>query len=141
MTATASILLPGAALVFLTFIVLATMFRRRVRQMKAERIHPQAVATSGQSAALLTDCAPADNFRNLFELPVLFYFALAACAATGLADTATLALAWVFVASRAVHSWIQCTTNKVMHRFRAYAFGAFVLLALWVRITVHLLAG
>lgn len=141
MTATASILLPGAALVFLTFIVAVTMFRRRVRQMKAERIHPQAVATSTQVAALLTDSAAADNFRNLFEVPVLFYFALATCAATGLADTATLALAWAFVASRVLHSWIQCTANKVMHRFRAYALGLFVLLALWVRITVHLLVG
>lgn len=141
MTATASILLPGVAMVFLTFIVLAVMFRRRVRQMKAERIHPQAVATSAESAARLTDSGPADNFRNLFELPVLFYFALAVCAATGLADTATLVLAWAFVAARVAHSWIQCSYNKVMHRFRAFAFSAFVLLGLWVRITVHLVAG
>ena len=135
------VLLPGVAMVFLTFTVLAVMFRRRVRQMKAERIHPQAVATSTQSAARLTDCAPSDNFRNLFEVPVLFYFALAVCAVTGLADTATLVLAWAFVAGRVAHSVIQCTYNKVMHRFRAFAFATFALLALWVRITVHLLAG
>lgn len=133
-----TILLPGVAMVALTFIVLMTMYRRRVAQMKRERIHPQAVATSAQSAAMLTDSGPADNFRNLFELPVLFYFALAVCAITGLHDTATLALAWAFVAARALHSAIQCSYNKVMHRFRAYLLGAAILLALWVRLAIHL---
>ena len=45
----------------------------RIGQMKRERIHPQSVATSAQAAARLTDSRAADNFRNLFELPVLFY--------------------------------------------------------------------
>lgn len=135
------ILLPGLAMVFLTFVVLGIMFRRRVVQMKRERIHPQAVATSAQSAAKLTDSGPADNFRNLFEMPVLFYFALVVCAITGLHDTATLALAWAFVAARALHSAIHCSYNKVMHRFRAYFFSVVVLLALWVRVAWHLLAG
>ncbi len=133
-----TILLPGVAMVALTFVVLMTMYRRRVAQMKRERIHPQAVATSAQSAAMLTDSGPADNFRNLFELPVLFYFGLAVCAITGLHDTATLALAWAFVAARALHSAIQCSYNKVMHRFRAYLLGAAILLALWVRLAIHL---
>ena len=72
---------------------------------------------------------------------VLFYFALAVCAITGLHDTATLALAWAFVAARVVHSAIHCSYNKVMHRFRAYLLGAAILLALWVRVAWHLLAG
>lgn len=135
---TVDILLPGLAMVALTFVVLVAMYRRRVAQMKRERIHPQAVATSSQSAAKLTDSGPADNFRNLFELPVLFYFALAVCAITGLHDTATLALAWAFVAARVLHSAIQCSYNKVMHRFRAYLLGAAILLVLWVRVAIHL---
>ena len=136
-----AIFLPGLAMVALTFVVLMTMYRRRVAQMKRERIHPQAVATSAESAAKLTDSGPADNFRNLFELPMLFYFALVVCAITGLHDTATLALAWAFVAARVLHSAIHCSYNKVMHRFRAYLLGAAILLALWVRVAWHLLAS
>ena len=136
-----AIFLPGLAMVALTFVVLVAMYRRRVAQMKRERIHPQAVATSAESAAKLTDSGPADNFRNLFELPVLFYFALVVCAITGLHDTATLALAWAFVVARVLHSAIQCGYNKVMHRFRAYLLGAAILLALWVRVAMHLLGG
>jgi antitoxin CptB len=75
MTNQAQILMPALAMVALTFVVLGVMFRRRVVQMKRERIHPQAVATSSQVAGLLTDSGPADNFRNLFETPVLFYLA------------------------------------------------------------------
>ena len=137
----ARIFAPAFAMVALIFVVWWRMFFMRIGQMKRERIHPQAVATSAQSAAMLNDSGPADNFRNLFELPVLFYFALAVCAITGLHDTATLALAWAFVAARVVHSAIHCSYNKVMHRFRAYLLGAAILLALWVRVAIHLVGS
>ncbi|MDH5824364.1 MAPEG family protein [Luteimonas sp. RD2P54] len=135
------ILLPGLAMVALTFVVMAVMYRRRVAQMLRERIHPQAVATSTQAAARLTDCTAADNFRNLFELPVLFYFALLTAALTGQATATVQALAWSFVALRIAHSAIHCGYNKVMHRFRVYALGALVLLVLWLRLAWGLLAA
>src|SRR3546814_3669249 len=99
--------------------------------MKRERIHPQAVATSAQSAAKLTDSRAADNFRNLFELPVLFYLALTVAAVSGLVTTTTLVLAWLFVLLRVAHSAIQCSYNKVMHRFQVYFAGGVVLWLLW----------
>jgi hypothetical protein len=131
MPASTAILLPGLAMVGLTFVVLAVMFRRRIAQMKRDRIRPQQVATSQQAAALYTDIAPADNFRNLFEMPVLFYFALAVAAITGQTGPLVLGLAWAYVAARIVHSAIQCSYNRVMHRFRAFAASVFALLALW----------
>lgn len=136
-----AIFLPGFAMVALTFVVMFVMYGRRVAQMKRERIHPQAVATSLQSAARLTDSAAADNFRNLFELPVLFYFALVVAALTGQATPVVLGLSWAFVAARVLHSAIHCTTNKVMHRFRAFLFGVFVLMALWAVLGYGLIAG
>jgi len=115
----------------LTLVVWLRMYTTRIAQMKRERIHPQAVATSAQAAARLTDSRAADNFRNLFELPVLFYLALVVAAVAGLATDATLALAWLFVLLRVVHSAIHCTYNKVMHRFQAYLAGGVVLWVLW----------
>jgi len=115
----------------LTFVVWWRMYFTRIGQMKRERIHPQSVATSAQAAAKLTDSRAADNFRNLFELPVLFYLALVVAAQAGLASAVVLALAWLFVALRIVHSWIQCTYNKVMHRFYVYVSGGMVLWVLW----------
>lgn len=134
-----SILWPGFAMVVLTFVVMCRMYYVRIAQMRRERIHPQRVASSAQSAALLTDSNAADNFRNLFELPVLFYFAIATAALTGQVTAVTLALAWSFVALRVAHSVIHCTYNKVMHRFKAYLLGSVVLLLLWLRLGYGLL--
>ncbi len=136
-----AIFLPALAMVALTSIVLAVMFSRRVAQMKRDRIHPQKVATSQQAAALYTDVAPADNFRNLFEMPVLFYLALVVAALTAQVSSLVLGLAWAYVAARVVHSVIHCSYNKVMHRFRAYALSVFVLLALWCVLGYGLIAG
>jgi hypothetical protein len=130
---------PAVAMVALTLVVWLRMYFRRIAQMQRERIHPQAVATSAQAAARLTDSAAADNFRNLFELPVLFYLAAVVAAQTGQVTTTTLALAWLFVALRCVHSAIHCTYNKVYHRFYAYVLGGVVLWLLWGVLAVGLL--
>ena len=76
------IFLPALAMAALCFVVWWRMYFMRIGEMKRERIHPQAVALSAQAAARLTDSRAADNFRNLFELPVLFYLALVVAALT-----------------------------------------------------------
>ncbi|HSE11760.1 MAG TPA: MAPEG family protein [Rudaea sp.] len=130
---------PAVAMAALTFLVWLRMYFRRIAQMKRERIHPQAVATSAQATARLTDSAAADNFRNLFELPVLFYLAIVVAVQTGQVSALTLTLAWSFAVLRIVHSTIHCTYNKVIHRFYAYVCGGAVLWLLWGVLAVGLL--
>lgn len=122
---------PAVAMAALTFVVWWTMFFQRLAQMRRERIDLQTVAVSSQAAARLTDSRGADNFRNLFELPVLFYLALAVAFLTVQVGALTLGLAWAFVLLRIAHSAIQCTYNRVSHRFYAYVAGGLVLWALW----------
>jgi hypothetical protein len=131
--------LPAAAMAALTSLVWIRLYVVRIGQMRRERIHPQAVATSAQASAKLTQSAAADNFRNLFELPVLFYLALTVAAVTRLGDAVVLALAWSFVALRVLHSAIHCGYNRVMHRFLVYIVGACVLWALWGYLSIGLL--
>ena len=133
------ILLPAFAMAALTAIVWFRMYNTRIGEMKRERIHPQAVALSSQMAALVKDTRAADNFRNLFELPVLFYLALVIAYLTAQVTAVTLGLAWLFVALRYVHSYIHCTYNKVMHRFQAYLLGGLVLWALWAALAIGIL--
>lgn len=130
---------PALAMVALTVVVWVRLFFSRVGTMMRERIHPQSVATSAAMAARIPDSRVADNFRNLFELPVLFYLAVVVAAIAGLVTPVVLALAWLFVALRAVHSAIHCTYNKVMHRFYAYLAGGLVLCALWTVLAVGLM--
>ena len=131
---------PAVAMVALTIVVWFRMYTTRIAQMKRERIHPQAVALSAQAAAKLTDSKAADNFKNLFELPVLFYLALVLAAETAQVNALTLTLAWLFVALRVAHSAIHCGYNKVYHRFYAYLVGGFALWALWAVLTYGLIA-
>jgi hypothetical protein len=135
------IFLPALAMAALTFVVWWRMYVMRIGEMKRERIHPQSVAMSADMAARVKDTRASDNFRNLFELPVLFYMALAIAALTGQVNAATIGLAWTFVALRIVHSTIHCTYNKVMHRFSAYVAGGLVLWVLWGVLAVGLLRG
>ncbi len=133
MIARRAILLPLVALVLLTAIVAVWMFRRRVAEMRARGIRAQAVATTAQMATL-EDTGAADNFRNLFETPLLFVAAALTIYAAALTSLPYVVLAWLYVALRVVHSAIQCTYNKVMHRMRAFIASVFVLWAIWALI-------
>ena len=77
----------------------------------------------------LKDTRASDNFRNPFELPVVL--SAVVVVQTTQVTVLTLALAWTFVALRMAHSSIQCTYNKVIHRFYVYFSGGVVLWALW----------
>ena len=134
-----AVLYPMLAMVALTAIVAVTMYRRRVGEMRARRVHPQKLALSAQMASALEDTRAADNFRNLFEAPVLFYVAMLTIYATQLTGPLYVGLAWVYVATRIAHSTIQCTYNRVMHRFLAFASGLLVLFAIFGLIAVDLL--
>jgi len=122
---------PMVAMAGLTFLVWLRMFQTRVGEMKRRRIHPQSVAQSAQMAQMVEDSRAADNFRNLFELPVLFYAAMLLSLQAGIDSVAMQALAWAFVALRFLHSYIHCTYNRVMDRFKAYVLSGFVLWAIW----------
>jgi hypothetical protein len=133
------ILYPLLAMFALVCIVAATMFRRRVVFYKSNRVHPQKTATSAQMLAVMPDSRAPDNFRNLFELPMMFYVALLTLYVTGLACMPQLVMAWVYVVARYAHSYIHCTSNTVMHRFYAFLLSCFTLLAMWIMLAVQLM--
>jgi len=129
-TAQAAIFGPFFAMTLLTLAVWVLLYVRRVRYMVSEKIHPQKVASPEKLVAIIPESvnSPANNFKNLCELPVLFYAMCLYLYVTGGVDAIYLGAAWLFVAFRVLHSVVHCTTNHVMTRFRLYAVGA---LALW----------
>ena len=116
------LLLPLLAMVSLTLLVWVRLYTVRIPEMKRSRIDPQRLAGSADKG-LLKDTRASDNFINLFEVPVLFYVLVLASITSGINDPALVGLAWAFVALRAAHSAIQCTYNRVMHRFTVYALA------------------
>ena len=126
------VLWPVLVMVALTFAVSIVMYRRRIAEIRAKKVRLHAIALSAGMAAQLEDTRAADNYRNLFEGPVLFYVAALAAFALKVVTPAVVALAWLYVACRVVHSLIHCTTNRVKYRFYAFVASHAVLFALWL---------
>ena len=129
------LLIPLLAQILLNFIVMHTMYRKRVAEMKSKRIHPQRAKTRSIAHGVLPDSeSAADNYANLFESPVLFYTAILLTLILMVQDNILVVLAWAYVASRYAHSFIHITYNRVMHRFSVFLFSSLVLLSIWVRL-------
>lgn len=137
MNASGPLVLSCTAMVLLTGIVAVRMLQARLHEMKTNRIHPQTVANSRQAAEKYQQIQASDNYRNLFEMPVLFYLLCAVVLALNKADSFYGVGAWAYVLLRYTHSYIHVTYNKVMHRFAAFASSSAVLAVLWVRLALQ----
>lgn len=135
------ILLPCIAMTALIAVVWVRLYVERIREMHERGISAQALSTSAQAREKLQRTNAADNFRNLFEIPVLFYALCICLAMTGLAGPLFLAGAWGYVVLRAIHSFIHITYNRVMHRFTVYALSSVLLFLLWGGFAFKLLNG
>ena len=134
------ILLPLLAQVLLTFLVWIYMYITRFREIHLKGYDAQRLAQNSAVQSLLTESAgPADNFRNLFEMPVLFYLAVLLSLVLLIQDELLADLAWGFVLLRALHSLIHCTYNRVVHRFTAYLASTLFLALMWLRLGLYIL--
>lgn len=133
------LVLSCVAMVFLVAVVALRMLYVRVTEMRTRRIHPQQVATSKTQALKFESVQTADNYRNLFEMPVLFYVICGVLLVLNKADGTFVTLAWLFVALRYVHSAIHCSYNNVNHRFLAFGTSTVLVWAMWARLALQLI--
>ena len=128
---------PAFAQVMLTFAVLVIMGRARSASLRARKqaIDDIALNRAGDWDEQATKVA--NNFKNHFELPVLFFGAIAIGLALKISDPLLVGFAWMFVASRAVQTYIHIGANRVWPRFAAYITGAVALLAMWIVLAIR----
>lgn len=135
-----AILWPTFALVLLIFVVWAVLFVQRFGHM---RRNPPGADDLASGAAALRYFAPvemaANNLRNLFEMPVLYFALVPLLLVTHRADHLQVILAWAFVVLRALHSVIHIGPKRVPARFLAYLASCLVLAAMWVVFFVDML--
>jgi len=81
----------------------------------------------------------AHHFSNLFEMPVLFYVGVLMTYASQQVSYWILGLAWLYVALRYAHSYVQLTSNDVRIRFGAFVASSIVLAVMWASLLVQLL--
>ena len=133
------ILLPVIALVLLTAIVWIRLYVERIRELSQRGIDPQTLATSALTGQTMQRVQASDNFKNLFEVPVLFYALCAVLISAQQVSAFFVVGAWVYVALRYVHSFIHLTYNRVMHRFAVYVLSTVILFVLWGVLAVQVL--
>lgn len=83
----------------------------------------------------------AANFRNQFEIPVLFFAVVALALITRRTDTLFVVLEWLFVLARVVHAGVHVTRNVIPWRSTAFAVSAATVAVLWIELAVGVLAA
>ncbi len=125
-----AIFLPMLSTMMLTAIVWFYMYARRIPAMQRVGLGAQTYTTPDKTVEHLPDEVnySANNLKNLFEVPVLYYGLCLYLFVSGHVDTAYVIAAWSFFLLRSLHSIVHCTMNIVMLRFVLYSAAA---LALW----------
>ncbi|WP_319557868.1 MAPEG family protein [Thiomicrorhabdus sp.] len=126
------ILFPLIALVIWTLLVGFRMLQLRVKAVRQDGLNPHyfLLNRGGKLPAYLTQIE--QHYQNLFELPVLFYLLAITLFASKQVDALQLYLAWIFVTSRIVHSFIHLGSNRLIWRRNTFLFGGAILLIAWL---------
>lgn len=132
------IFFPVMALVALTFVIGFSMLRSRFSAVKNKQISIKYFQLNrGEQPDQLQRLS--DNYDNLLSMPMLFYMAMILVVVINAFDPFYLALAWLYVATRFVHSYIHIIYNNVIHRMYAFVSGILVLVLIWLRLFFYLL--
>jgi hypothetical protein len=131
------------ALVVWTLIVQAWMLSTRLRALRSAGISLKN-RRGGSSRNALEGILPnrvswkAHNYANLMEQPTVFYAVVFALVALGSQSNLSSWFAWLYVASRIVHSLIQATVNIVTYRLAAFTVGSLCVSALAAQAFIQL---
>lgn len=125
---------PFFIMILLTVVVWFYMYAKRIPFIRSRKwargeLTPQEFARLSPPQV----SNPSDNFRNLFELPTIFYVFSIYLYVTGQVDVVYLILAWVFVLLRVAHSVVHCTVNIVHLRFGLHVLSTLALIAIILR--------
>jgi len=132
------VLLPVFVQVALTFALMFWMGASRRACLMSGETKMRDVAL-GQSAWPAKTQQVSNNYTSQFQVPLLFYVIVVLAWITKQADLIFVVMAWIFVLSRLVHTYIHTTSNHVPTRFNAFAVGVIVLLLMWIIFAVRIL--
>jgi hypothetical protein len=134
---------PVIALVLWTGVIWLWMYATRIPAVFKARMQLDPMAPRGQQMSQLPPHVrwKADNFNHLLEIPTLFYAVVLSLAMLGDTSSASLYLAWAYVALRVVHSLHQCLSNIIKIRFALFAASSLLLFWLAVRAALIIFAA
>ncbi len=131
---------PVLAQVLWTFVVFGILGLQRYRAISSRRTNPRDIALTDE--AWTEDAKKAsNNLRNQFETPVIFYALCGVATYAGVTAVGIAILAWLYVATRVVHTIVHTTSNFLPVRTLVFALGVTALGLMWIVIVLRLLAA
>ena len=135
-------IVPMFTMVILTLIIAGIALKARfvcVRSRQVGLDYFRLMGADSSSQAPENVITTTRAFSNMFEIPVLFYVIATLAIAMDQVTPYSLVLAWSFVISRCIHTWIHLTYNNVIQRMYAFWVGIICILAMWVEQLINFL--
>jgi hypothetical protein len=129
-----NVLYPAAAMFALTAVAVFRLAYLRLGAIRRGEIDPRFYRDLRNGTEPGPAYVAARHVANLFEAPVLFYVIVLIAFTTAQSGWLIVALAWLYVALRAAHTWVHLTSNVVLLRFRLFAASWIVLILLWLAV-------
>ena len=134
-----SILFPVFAMALITFVVAPLILTTRINSVKNGIVHIEYYETFQGGKPPASVLQTTRHWSNLYEAPTLFYIACLMAFSLQMESTLMLAMAWLYVAVRLIHSVIHLTYNRVYHRLSAFLTSQFILIAIWILIFIEVI--
>jgi hypothetical protein len=135
---TLKLIYPALAMILWIFVVGAVLAVRRKNAFASGEVRPEEVTVSTERYPVSARLASA-NFSNQFELPVVFFALIMLAMEVAATGHVMAAFAWIFVASRVVHTLIHIGPNKLPLRGAVYGVGAIMLFCMWIGVVLAVL--
>lgn len=130
---------PMFAMVLLTLIVAGILLFSRINAAKSGSVDPRVFKLNQSKEIPDRLIQITNNYSNLFEIPLLFYIACLLAIVLQYECKLLIGMAWLFVASRVVHSGIHLTRNKIIPRLFAFLTGIICVLIMWILLLTHII--
>ena len=126
------LIFPMAFYVFYMGVILMVMFFARLRGIKSGEVDFKFFKTYSTTRPLPDFMvAVSRHYDNQFQVPILFLVTCLTVIVLDQTSYTTVILAWLFVATRIIHSFIHLGSNKVMNRARIFGVGWVIILVMW----------
>lgn len=131
---------PAFAMMALTIVVMLRMVMSRFAAVKAGEIDAKFFRLYRDYEEPAELAVQTRHVINHFETPVIFYALCVFATVTDQTGTTVSSLAWAYVVTRCIHSYVHLSSNNVMSRLRIFGVSIVFLIALWGTILVGIVA-
>ncbi len=135
---TLKLIYPTLAMIFWIFVVGVILGFRRKAAFTSGAVRPGDVTVSTERYPVPARLAGA-NFTNQFETPVIFFALIMIAMETGATGYVMAVLAWLYVATRVLHTLIHVGPNRLPLRGAVYGVGIIALFCMWLGVLISVL--